>query len=144
MNNPKSLTPILTQSLQFHITDACILRFSTPTLSTPTSSSLLLVSSSSLLRRVFLLAPRFFSSPCFARVPAFDLQPNLFRFIREEINHRKLHWEHEGDRGDAAILEGEGTEFDDRDCEHGLYQHSSGKTGEERCEIQVSVQKQES
>ena len=32
---------------------------------------------------------------------------------REKDNHRKLRWEHEGDGGDAGVLEGEGSEFDD-------------------------------
>ncbi|QHO59007.1 uncharacterized protein DS421_3g95420 [Arachis hypogaea] len=88
MNNPKSLTPTLTQSPQFQNTDAHILRFSLlrrvllystvffcscrvillallrrVLLLAPSSALLrrvlLLASSSSLLRRIFLLAPRF-------------------------------------------------------------------------------------
>ncbi|RYR19888.1 hypothetical protein Ahy_B03g064801 [Arachis hypogaea] len=74
MNNPKSPTPILTQSPQFHNTDACILRVS-------------------LLRRVLLYSTVFFCSVMFfcsccvtllallRRVVLLALSPTLFRRV---------------------------------------------------------------
>lgn len=40
---------------------------------------------------------------------------------REEVHHRELHREHEGDRGDAGVLQREGINFNDRNREDGLY-----------------------
>ncbi|KAL1365254.1 hypothetical protein AAHE18_03G275100 [Arachis hypogaea] len=109
MNNPKSLTPTLTQSPQFQNTDAHILRFSLlrrvllystvffcscrvillallrrVLLLAPSSALLrrvlLLASSSSLLRRIFLLAPSLAFLSLLALLCSLRVPPYL-RFI---------------------------------------------------------------
>lgn len=50
---------------------------------------------------------------------------------REEGDHGKLHREHEGDDGDARVLQGEGPDLPNRSRQDGLHQHCLREAREE-------------